>query len=106
MKDTLEALYKIAKYKRGLYDIPVVAVTGSVGKTSTKDVIASVVGTKYKTLKTEGNNNNDIGLPFTILKLKDHEAMVIEMGMNHFGEISLLTNIEKPTLAIIKIRNT
>ena len=101
VKDTLEALYKIAKYKRGLYDIPVVAVTGSVGKTSTKDVIASVVGTKYKTLKTEGNNNNDIGLPFTILKLKDHEAMVIEMGMNHLGEISLLTNIAKPTLAII-----
>ena len=101
VKDTLEALYKIAKYKRGLYDIPVVAVTGSVGKTSTKDVIASVVGTKYKTLKTEGNNNNNIGLPFTILKLKDHEAMVIEMGMNHLGEISLLTNIAKPTLAII-----
>jgi len=99
--NTLEALYEIAKYKRSLYDIPVVAVTGSVGKTSTKDVIASVVSTKYKTLKTEGNNNNNIGLPLTILKLKDHEALVIEMGMNHFGEISLLTNIAKPTLAVI-----
>ena len=99
--NTLNALYEIAKYKRCLYDIPVIAVTGSVGKTSTKDIIASVVGTKYKTLKTEGNNNNNIGLPFTILKLKDHEALVIEMGMNHLGEISLLTNIAKPTLAVI-----
>ena len=101
VEDTLKALYEIAKYKRSLYDIPVIAVTGSVGKTSTKDVIASVVNTKYKTLKTEGNNNNNIGLPLTILKLKEHEAMVIEMGMNHFGEISLLTDIAKPTLAVI-----
>ena len=99
--NTLEVLYEIAKYKRSLYDIPVVAITGSVGKTSTKDIIASVVNMKYKTLKTEGNNNNNIGLPLTILKLKDHEALVIEMGMNHFGEISLLTNIAKPTLAVI-----
>ena len=101
VKNTLEALYEIARYKRSLYHIPVIAVTGSVGKTSTKDVIASVVSTKYKTLKTEGNNNNNIGLPLTILKLKDHEALVIEMGMNHFGEISLLTSIAKPTLAVI-----
>ena len=101
VKDTLNALYEIARYKRSLYDIPVVAITGSVGKTSTKDIIANVVNTKYKTLKTEENNNNNIGLPFTILKLKDHEAMVIEMGMNHLGEISLLTNIAKPTLAVI-----
>ena len=101
VEDTLNALYEIAKYKRSLYDIPVVAITGSVGKTSTKDIIASVVSTKYKTLKTEGNNNNNIGLPLTILKLKDHEALVVEMGMNHFGEISLLTDIAKPTLAVI-----
>ena len=101
VEDTLKALYEIAKYKRSLYDIPVIAVTGSVGKTSTKDVIASVVSSKYKTLKTEGNNNNNIGLPLTILKLKDHEAMVVEMGMNHFGEISLLTDIARPTLAVI-----
>ena len=98
VEDTFEALYEIAKYKRSLYNIPVIAVTGSVGKTSTKDIIASVVSQKYKTLKTEGNN---IGLPLTILKLKDHEALVVEMGMNHFGEISLLTNIAKPTLAVI-----
>ena len=101
VEDTLKALYEIAKYKRSLYNIPVIAITGSVGKTSTKDLIGSVVSTKYKTLKTEGNNNNNIGLPLTILKLKDHEALVIEMGMNHFGEISLLTDIAKPTLAVI-----
>ena len=100
-KDVLESLYEIAKYKRSLYDIPVVGVTGSVGKTSTKDVIASVLSKKYKTLKTEGNNNNNIGLPFTILKMQNEEAMVLEMGMNHFGEISLLTSIAKPTICII-----
>lgn len=101
VENTLEALYKLAKYKRSLYDIPVIAITGSVGKTSTKDIIANVISTKYKTLKTEGNNNNNIGLPMTILKLKDHEALVVEMGMNHFGEISLLTKIAKPTIAVI-----
>ena len=101
VENTLKALYEIAKYKRCLYNIPVIAITGSVGKTSTKDIIANVVNMKYKTLKTEGNNNNNIGLPLTILKLKEHEALVVEMGMNHFGEISILTNIAKPTLAVI-----
>lgn len=101
VEDSLEYLYKLAKYKRSLYEIPVIAITGSVGKTSTKDIIASVVSRKYKTLKTEGNNNNNIGLPMTILKLKDHEAMVLEMGMNHLEEISLLSKIAKPTLAVI-----
>ena len=99
--NTLEALYEIAKFKRNLYKIPVIAITGSVGKTSTKDIVANVVSQKYKTLKTIGNNNNNIGLPFTILKLKDHEAMVLEMGMNHFGEISLLTSIAKPDVCVI-----
>ena len=101
VKDTIEALKEIAKFKRSLYNIPVVAVTGSVGKTSTKDIIASVVSQKYKTLKTEGNNNNNIGLPLTILKLRDHEAAVIEMGMNHLREIAYLTDIAKPTLSVI-----
>lgn len=101
VKNVLESLYKIAEYKRSLYNIPVIGVTGSVGKTSTKDIIASVVSQKYKTLKTEGNNNNNIGLPLTILKLKDHEAAVIEMGMNHLKEISLLTKIAKPTISVI-----
>ncbi len=101
VKDTLEALYKIASYKRQQYNIPVIAITGSVGKTSTKDMIASVISQQYKVLKTTGNNNNNIGLPFTILKLEDHEAMVLEMGMNHLGEISLLTKIAKPDICII-----
>lgn len=101
VEDTIKAIGKIAQYKRSQYQIPVVAVTGSVGKTSTKDVIASVVGQKYKVLKTQGNFNNHIGLPFTILGLKDEEALVVEMGMNHFGEISYLTNIAKPTVAVI-----
>ena len=101
VEDTLETLYKLAEYKRSLYNIPVIAITGSVGKTSTKDIIANVVSTKYKTLKTEGNHNNNIGLPMTILKLKNHEALVVEMGMNHFGEISLLTKIAKPTISVI-----
>ena len=101
VENTLEALYKIARYKRSLYKIPVIAITGSVGKTSTKDIVANVVGQKYKTLKTIGNNNNNIGLPFTILRMQDEEAMVLEMGMNHLGEISLLTSIAKPTICII-----
>lgn len=101
VKNTLDALYDIARYKRSLYNIPVIAITGSVGKTSTKDIVANVVSQKYKTLKTIGNNNNNIGLPFTILKLQNEEAMVLEMGMNHFGEISLLTSIAKPTICVI-----
>ena len=98
VKDTVEAVGKIAKLKREKFDIPVIAITGSVGKTSTKDIIYSVVSQKYKTLKTMGNMNNHIGLPMTILGLKkEHQALVVEMGMNHFGELSYLTNIAKPT---------
>ena len=101
VEDTMQALYKIASYKREINNIPVVAITGSVGKTSTKDMISSVVSQKYKTLKTIGNNNNNIGLPFTILRLKDEEIMILEMGMNHFGEIHLLSNIAKPNICVI-----
>lgn len=99
--DSLIAFGKIAEYKRSLYNIPVIQVTGSVGKTSTRDIIANVIRTKYKTLQTEGNLNNHIGLPTTILKLKDHEALVVESGMNHLGEISYLGKITKPTIAVI-----
>lgn len=99
--DSIKCLQELAKYKRSLYNIPVIAITGSVGKTSTKDIVYEVVSKKYKTLKPMGNLNNHIGLPLTILKLKDHEALVVEMGMNHFKEISLLTNIAKPNIAII-----
>lgn len=101
VEDSLKCIQDLARYKRSLYDIPVVGITGSVGKTSTKDMIYAVLSTKYKVLKTEGNNNNHIGLPFTILRLKDEDIMVIEMGMNNFGEISFLTNIAKPTIAVI-----
>ena len=99
--DTIRLIQELAKYKRSLYDIPVIGVTGSVGKTSTKDMIYSVLSTKYKVLKTEGNNNNHIGLPLTILRLKDEDVMILEMGMNHFGEITLLTDIAKPTIGVI-----
>ena len=101
VEDTIKALQTLASYKRDKYNIPVIGVTGSVGKTSTKDIIASVMSKKYNTLKTIGNYNNHIGVPLTILGLKEHEAAVIEMGMNHFGEISKLTRIAKPTMSVI-----
>lgn len=101
VKDTIKAIQQIAAYKRQMYNIPVIAVTGSVGKTSTKDILASIISKKYKVLKTQGNLNNHIGLPLTILKLKDHTALVVEMGMSALGEISTLTNIAKPTICVI-----
>lgn len=96
-----DALVEIAKAKRSLYDIPVVAITGSVGKTSTKDVIAEVMAQKFNVQKTQGNKNNRLGVPLTIMSLRNHDALVIEMGMNHLGEIHELTNIAKPTLSVI-----
>ena len=101
VENTENTLIELAKYKRSLYDIPVIAVTGSVGKTSTKDAIAGVMAQKYKVQKTQGNQNNQIGVPLTIMSLKDHDALVIEMGMNHFGEIRQLTKIARPTLCVI-----
>lgn len=99
--DTIKALQEIAKYKRSLYKIPVIAITGSVGKTSTKDIIASVVGEQFKVFKTQGNLNNHIGVPLTVLSLKDHEALVVEMGMSNLGEITVLSKIAKPDIAVI-----
>lgn len=99
--NTLTCLVKLAKYVRNNFKGKVIAITGSVGKTSTKDMIYSVVSKKYKTLKTLGNNNNNIGLPLTILRLRDEEVMILEMGMNHFNEISYLSDIAKPDIAII-----
>ena len=101
VEKSIEAIQEIARYKRNLYNIPVIGITGSVGKTSTKDIIASVMSRKYNVLKTLGNYNNQIGLPLTVLRLKDEEAMIIEMGMNMLGEISNLTKIAKPTVAVI-----
>ena len=101
VENTVKCLQELAAYKRSMCNIPVVAITGSVGKTSTKDMVASVLSQKYKVLKTQGNYNNEIGMPLTLLSLKDEEVMVLEMGMNSFGEISLLSRIAKPDVAII-----
>jgi UDP-N-acetylmuramoyl-tripeptide--D-alanyl-D-alanine ligase len=101
VKDTIIALGNLAKYKRSTLKIPVVAITGSAGKTSTKDMIFSVLNQQFRAAKTMGNHNNQIGLPLTILGLKDEECLVLEMGMNHFGEISYLTKIAKPDVAVI-----
>ncbi len=101
VEDSLKTLQNLAAFKRAVYNIPVVAITGSVGKTSTKDTVAAVMSKKYNVLKTEGNFNNHIGLPLTIIKLEEHDALVLEMGMNHFGEIEVLTDIARPNIAII-----
>lgn len=101
VKNTLKCLQELAKYKRSMYQGKVIAITGSVGKTSTKDMVSALLQSKYKVHKTQGNMNNHLGLPLTILSLKDEDILVVEMGMNHFGEISTLTNIAKPNIAII-----
>lgn len=102
VNNVVDTIQKIAKYKRNLYNIPVVAITGSVGKTSTKDMIASVMSQEYNVSKTQGNYNNHIGVPITILNWQeDTTAAVVEMGMNHLGEIEDLTKIAKPTIAVI-----
>ncbi len=100
--DTSKALRDLAAWHRRKHNIPVVGITGSVGKTSTKDMIACVLSKQYDTLKTQGNFNNEIGLPLTLLNLNDkHQAAVIEMGMSGFGEISRLTEISQPQIAVI-----
>lgn len=100
--DTVEALQTLAKYYRNEINPTVIGITGSNGKTTTKDILASVLETTYKTHKTAGNYNNDIGLPLTILAMpRQTEMLVLEMGMNDFGEIDLLTQIASPDYAII-----
>ncbi|MBQ9532000.1 MAG: UDP-N-acetylmuramoyl-tripeptide--D-alanyl-D-alanine ligase [Eubacterium sp.] len=100
--DTLMAFGRLAEYYRKLLNIKVVAVTGSNGKTSTRDMIKTVLSTKYKVYSPVGNFNNFIGVPRSILKINSsHEIAVIEIGMNHLGEISYLTNIAKPDVALI-----
>ena len=101
VKDTVWCLQELARYKRSLFKGEVIAITGSVGKTTTKDMVASILGEKYKVLKTEGNYNNHIGLPLTILNYTLEDVMVVELGMSHEGELSLLSRIAKPTLSII-----
>jgi len=101
VENSIKCLQDLAKYKRSKFKGKVIAITGSVGKTSTKDMVYSVVSTKYNTLRNLGNFNNHLGLPLTILSHKDEEVMILEMGMNNLGEISLLTDIAKPDIAII-----
>ena len=100
--DTTRAMGDLAAYYRRKLGIPVVAVTGSVGKTTTKDMVASVLSSKYRTLKTAGNFNNHLGLPMTVFRLSaEDEIAVLEMGMNHLGEIDYLVRIAQPDVAVI-----
>ena len=99
--DTLQAYQKIAKWWREQFTIPMIAVTGSVGKTTTKELIAAVLATQGRVLKTYANHNNEIGVPKTLLELGPHNFAVIEMAMRARGEIALLTQITQPTIAVI-----
>lgn len=100
--NSILALGKIANYIRNLYDIPLIAITGSVGKTTTKELIYNVLSKKYKVLKSEKNKNNNIGCPLTLLNLDEtYDIIVLEFGMNHFNEISYLSKICNPDYAVI-----
>jgi UDP-N-acetylmuramoyl-tripeptide--D-alanyl-D-alanine ligase len=102
VNNSLETLQELARYHRKLITLPVIGITGSNGKTTTKELISSVLKEKYNTLFTPGNFNNHIGLPITILNIKpEHEIAVIEMGANHVGEIDFLCNIAMPTVGLI-----
>lgn len=99
--DTKKVLQQLATYKRSLFNGKVIGITGSIGKTTTKEMIANVLRQKYKVLKTNGNENSRIGLPLTILRLKDEDVMVLEMGMSNLGEMHNLSLIAKPDIAVI-----
>ncbi len=102
VESTLQALKDIAEYYRSTLEIPVVGIAGSVGKTSTKEMIASVLGRKYRVLKTEGNFNNEIGLPLTLLRIRDeHQAAVVEMGISDFGEMHRLAKMARPDICVM-----
>lgn len=100
--DTYKAIGDIARFYREKYTVKTVAVVGSVGKTTTKDMLAGVLGTKLKVQKTQGNFNNHLGVPLTIFTVEDyHEVLVLEMGMSNFGEIDYLAGIGKPDIAVM-----
>lgn len=102
VRNTLEAYQKLGRWWRDCFDIPVIGVTGSVGKTTTKELIAAVLGTKGKVHKTYGNYNNEIGVPKTLLELhEEHDYAVIEMAMRGRGQIAELTQIAHPTIGVI-----
>ncbi|MCX5710983.1 MAG: UDP-N-acetylmuramoyl-tripeptide--D-alanyl-D-alanine ligase [Candidatus Omnitrophica bacterium] len=102
VKDTVKALGDIARFNRRRFNIPVIAVTGSNGKTTSKDMIAWVLEAKYKVLKNFGTKNNHIGLPQTLLGLdKTHDCAVLEIGTNHFGEVEYLAKICEPNIGVV-----
>ena len=102
VKDSFIALKKLAAFYRQQLDITVVGITGSVGKTSTKEFIAGVLATKYQVWKTQGNFNNEVGLPLTVLQLREeHEIAVLEMGISDFGEMHRLSEIAKPDICVL-----
>lgn len=102
VEDTMLALGQLSHYYRHKFDVKVVAVTGSVGKTTTKDMVAAVLSERFNVLKTDGNFNNNIGVPKTLFRLnRHHEMAVVEMGMNHLGEIDYLARMANPDVAVI-----
>ena len=102
VEDTLQALKDVGECYRKTLSIPIVGITGSVGKTSTKEFIAGVLSEKYNVLKTQGNYNNEIGVPLTLLRIREeHEAAVIEMGISDFGEMHRLSKMARPDIAVI-----
>jgi len=102
VESSTESLRMLATYYRSILDVKIVGITGSVGKTSTKEFIAAVLEEKYKVLKTAGNYNNEIGLPLTILKIRDeHKIAVLEMGISDFNEMNVLSKIAKPDVCVI-----
>ena len=102
VRSTQRALWELARYYKKLFPIPFIAVTGSVGKTTTKDMTAAVLGARFRVHKTEGNFNNDIGVPLTLLRLEaQHEVCVVELGMDHAGEIDNLARLVEPDMALI-----
>ena len=102
VEDTTRALGQIAAYHRQRFAIPVVAVTGSNGKTTTKEMIAAVLGTRWRVLKPEASFNNQWGLPLTLLRLTaEHEALVVEIGTNQKGEIATLSAVAAPTVGVV-----
>lgn len=102
VEDVKKAMQDIAAYYREQLSIPVLGITGSVGKTSTKEYIATVLEEKYHTLKTRVNYNNEIGVPLTLFRIREeHQAAVIEMGINHFGEMHRLSRMVKPDIVVM-----
>lgn len=102
VEDTVTAMKRLARFYRNTLDIKVVGITGSVGKTSTKEMIASVLGTKFRVHKTQGNFNNGIGLPLTIFQIeKEHQVTVLEMGISEFGEMHELADMAQPDIMVI-----